>query len=35
MDVYIAEFYFKRKYPNHIQRFYKIFEIIVLGSKLR
>ncbi|EFN82675.1 hypothetical protein EAI_02718, partial [Harpegnathos saltator] len=28
MDSYIEEFYFKRKYQDHTQRFHKIFEII-------
>lgn len=34
MNGYIAEFYFKRKYPDHIQQFHKIFEIIALDNKL-
>lgn len=34
MDGYIAEFYFKRKYPDHTERFHKIFEIIALDNEL-
>lgn len=35
MDSYIAEFYFKRKYPDHTHRFHKIFEIIALDNELQ
>ncbi|RLU25123.1 hypothetical protein DMN91_003215 [Ooceraea biroi] len=35
MDSYIAGFYFKRKYPDHTQRFHQIFNIISLDNKLK
>lgn len=35
IDGYIAEFYFKRKYPDHTQRFHKIFKIIAIDNELQ